>query len=232
MSFWSGETLREKLRNLVVPYSDDAVDCAAYTLRIGSEIYVSPDNEIASPSRHTKKKLEECEGFTIPSGHFAFLITHESVMIPDDAIAFISIKARQKFGGLVNISGFHVDPGYEGKLLFSVFNAGPRPLHLKQGQPLFLIWYADLDQPTREKKTDVGFDGVDPSLINGISGEILSMQSLSQKQQELNLENARLSAGQKYIWAIVIFNVTVIASAMIWLIRTGYNIFLHQILDM
>ena len=51
--------------------------------------------------------------FTIPPGQFAFLLTEEVVSVPPDALAFISIRAKTKFRGLVNVSGFHVDPGYQ-----------------------------------------------------------------------------------------------------------------------
>lgn len=195
MPFWSGETLKARLPGLIEPFDSNAVDCAAYTLRIGHEIYVSPDREVSNPARHSKQRLADGQGFTIPPGQFAFLCTAERVKVPDVALAFISIKARSKFSGLINISGFHVDPGYEGTLLFSVLNAGPKPLHLQQGQPLFLIWYADLDHATEMKKqpTD-GFDGIDPDLINRISGEILSLQSLSDKQRALEQDiNAMIS---------------------------------------
>lgn len=186
MAFWSGETLAQKLPTLVNPFAPTAIDCAAYTLHVGAEVYVSPDKDIAAPSRHTKQRLNAQDGFTIPPGQFAFLTTQETVEVPDDAIAFISIKARLKFSGLVNISGFHVDPGYKGNLVFSVLNAGPKPLHLTEGQPLFLIWYADLDRQTREKKKPGdGLSGITPAMINGISGEILSLQSLSDKQRAL-----------------------------------------------
>lgn len=186
MAFWSGETLALKLPTLVDPFAPAAIDCAAYTLHVGEEVYVSPDKSIASPSRHTKQRLNAQDGFTIPPGQFAFLTTQETVEVPDDAIAFISIKARLKFSGLVNISGFHVDPGYKGNLVFSVLNAGPKPLHLTEGQPLFLIWYADLDRQTHEKKKPGdGLSGITPAMINGISGEILSLQSLSDKQRDL-----------------------------------------------
>lgn len=186
MAFWSGETLREKLPELIAPFEAHSIDCAAYTLHVGSEIYISPDRKISDPTRHSKKKLAPGEAFTIPPGQFGFLTTAECVTIPSNALAFISIKARLKFGGLINISGFHVDPGYRGELLFSVLNAGPKPLHLQQGQPLFLIWYADLDRTTAEKKKGLGFKGIDPALINGISGEILSLQSLSDAQRDLD----------------------------------------------
>ena len=186
MAFWSGEKLEEELEGLITPFDKTAIDCAAYTLRVGDEIYVSPDKAVDNPSRHTKLKLKPSEGFTIPPGQFAFLTTQEKIEVPDTAIAFISIRARLKFRGLVNISGFHVDPGYKGELVFSVLNAGPTPLHLQQGQKLFLIWYSDLDRQTQHKKRpDEGFDGIDTRLINGISGEILSLQSLSDKQRAL-----------------------------------------------
>lgn len=201
MPFWSGETLEERLPELMEPFDSGAIDCAAYTLRVGHQIYISPDREIAAPSRHTKQTLTTGQGFTIPPGQFGFLSTVERIKVPDNALAFISIKARQKFSGLINISGFHVDPGYEGTLLFSVMNAGPKPLHLEQGQPLFLIWYADLDRVTEWKKQpEDGFTGIEPDQINKISGEILSLQSLSDKQRALEKDiDRRLQAQESKV---------------------------------
>ena len=42
MSIWSGATLSEELPRLVTPFNAKQIDCAAYTLRVGEEIYVSP----------------------------------------------------------------------------------------------------------------------------------------------------------------------------------------------
>lgn len=191
MAFWSAETLSHKLPNLIDPYDPNAIDCAAYTLHVGDEVYVSPDQEIKSPNRHTKQRLGDGECFTIPPGQFAFLVTKENVSVPNDALAFLSMKARTKFSGLINISGFHVDPGYRGKLLFSVLNVGPKPLHMQAGQPLFLIWYANLDGATKNIRQRQGFSEIEPELINHISGEILSLQSLSDRQSELDKELIR-----------------------------------------
>lgn len=135
--FWSGETLHERLMQLIDPFTPDRVDCAAYTLSIGDEIYVSPNEQASDPTTVTVRKLEPGDAFTIPPGQFAFLLTEEVVSVPADALAFISIRAKSKFRGLVNVSGFHVDPGYQGQLTFAVFNAGPVPIHLKRGQPIF-----------------------------------------------------------------------------------------------
>lgn len=217
MSFWSAETLAKKLPELklIAPYDQNAIDCAAYTLHMGREVYVTP-NHGGDNDGHTKRNLVESECFTIPPGQFAFLSTKETVAVPDDAIAFLSIKARTKFRGLINISGFHVDPGYRGTLLFSVLNAGPKPLHLQRGDALFLIWYADLDGRTENKKREQGFCGIDTTLLNGISGEILSLQSLLAKQRELEKDLAEQKRASNIVLAVLTVPVVTLFLAWLW----------------
>ena len=185
-AFWSGETLGQRLPSLIEPYSPDRIDCAAYTLAIGPEVYVSPSDQAIDSTSVTVRKLSDTEAFTVPPGQFAFLISEESVTVPDDALAFISIRARTKFRGLVNVSGFHVDPGFHGQLTFAVFNAGPVPIHLKRGQPVFLIWYANLDRRTTHKKSHPPLIGLDSDLISGISGELQSFASLAKKIKDVD----------------------------------------------
>lgn len=72
-----------------------------------------------------------------PPGQFAFILAEETVRVPPSAMAFISMRATFKMKGLVNVSGFHVDPGWNGPLIFAVHNAGPGPVHLQRGLPLF-----------------------------------------------------------------------------------------------
>jgi dCTP deaminase len=184
--FWSGETLRERLAPLIEPFVPERVDCAAYTLAVGPEVYVSPNDQTADPTTVTVRKLAPGDAFTIPPGQFAFLLTEEIVTVPADALAFISIRAKTKFRGLVNVSGFHVDPGYRGQLTFAVFNAGPVPIHLKRGQPIFLIWYASLDRETAIKKDGALHMGIDPELITGIAGELQSFAGLSKKMKDVD----------------------------------------------
>ncbi|MDB5415372.1 MAG: Deoxycytidine triphosphate deaminase [Rubritepida sp.] len=180
-TFWSGETLGERLKTLIDPFAPERVDCAAYTLAIGSEVYISPNDQSADPTTVTIRKLSDGEAFTVPPGQFAFLLSEEVVSVPPDALAFISIRAKIKFRGLVNVSGFHVDPGYRGQLTFAVFNAGPVPVHLKRGQPIFLIWYANLDCETALKKSGPIQRGIDPELVTAVAGELQSFASLSRK---------------------------------------------------
>jgi dCTP deaminase len=181
--FWGGERLKAELGALISDFESSRVDRAAYRLRVGPEVYVSPTGEPDDPRNKPKTKLDAGQGFTIPAGQFGFILTEERVTVPMNAIAFISIRAGYKFRGLVNVSGFHVDPNYEGRLIFAVFNAGPGPVHLSRGEPCFLIWYADLDQPSDLKKRE-GYDTIPSGLTGPIAGGLQSFAGLLSKINE------------------------------------------------
>ncbi|WP_418068197.1 dCTP deaminase domain-containing protein [Rhizobium laguerreae] len=127
-----------------------------------------------------EKTSRSWRAFPDSAGQFALLITEESVSVPEDALAFISIRATYKFQGLVNVSGFHVDPGFRGRLIFSVFNAGPSSVHLARGEDCFHIWFADLrdHKPMGEK---VGYDVIPPALVKHIADGIQSLSGLDTK---------------------------------------------------
>lgn len=162
MAFWSGNKLTAAIpaKKIVEPFYPKQVDCSAYTLTLGGEYFITPDHSV-SVWENTTKVLSESKRFdqtvpaakrvmggplNIPAGQFAFLMTEEALNIPSNVMGFISLKSSAKWRGLINVSGFHVDPGFKGKLIYSVYNAGPSPIQLKRGQDLFLLWLADLDR--------------------------------------------------------------------------------------
>lgn len=196
--FWTGEKIHEKRDELFQPSRADAVECAAYVLRMGPEVYVSPDDQTANAKDLTVRQLGEDERFRIPPGQFAFLLTEEIVTVPKSTVAFISMKAKVKWKGLINVSGFHADPGFKGRLIFAVFNAGPVVIHLRRGDDLFLIWFADLIGETLETYKKPPQLNIPSDLINGISGELQSLPGLSTRIRELETDlHARVHAIEK-----------------------------------
>ena len=181
MTFWSGEKLAERLPDLIAPFDEASIDCASYRLRVGSESYVTPPGGENCINSNTKQQLAPRAPILIPPGQFGFLVTEEEVRIPTDTLGFISIRAKLKSRGLVNVSGFHVDPGYNGRIIFAVFNAGPAPIHLARGDDCFLIWFADLDRPSEYVKKGSGFVDIPSELINPIAGEVQSFAGLLEK---------------------------------------------------
>ena len=190
MAFWSGPTIQQRLSTVIESPDPECVDGAAYMLKVGSEYYVTPTDKSTDPKSRTLQTLGAREAFAIPPGQFAYVMTEEIVTIPTNVLAFISIRARVKWKGLVNVSGFHVDPGYRGRLTFSVFNAGPAPIHLRQNDPTFLIWFADRDQDAREfaKHATAPITHMDVTVLNHVAGELHSLEGLAEKLRTTDRE--------------------------------------------
>ena len=220
MPFWSGETLSAN-QHVISDFSPDRIDCNSYTLRMGNCYYRTADRETAQEPKKTL--LSANEAFTIPAGQFGYLLTKEVVRVPKDCMAFISMRTGIKLRGLINVSGFHVDPGYEGKLIYAVYNASSSPIQLCENDPTFKIWFASMD---RESGPDYTFKqravyDISNELIHGMSKEILSLQSIAEKIR--NLEPA--IDNLMFIWRAIIIGVVVatVAAALALLNRQPLN---------
>ncbi len=127
---------------------------SSYDLRLGAEVYV-----VGEGAPHVL--TEEEPYLTLPPGQFAILTSFETIALPASLMAFISVRSQYKFQGLVNISGFHVDPSFSGTLRFAVQNVGPSDVHLKFREPTFTIFFAKLTSddigPTRESEPGVHY---------------------------------------------------------------------------
>ena len=197
MAFWSSDTWRSIEPKPVVPFQESQLELANYLLSVGDEIYVSEEK-----NKGTIRQLKPEESFTIDPGQFAFLLTEEKVALPPKTIGFISIRASIKFLGLVNISGFHVDPGYSGKLIFSVFNAGPTRIHLKRGDAIFMFWLADLDSNAHveEKKS---YLQIPAEMVTKVSGNFTTAYQVQKQVEELRGEVTDLKTFRLYAMVII-----------------------------
>ncbi|NJR48207.1 MAG: deoxycytidine triphosphate deaminase [Leptolyngbyaceae cyanobacterium CSU_1_3] len=213
MSFWSSQTLKSRLPDLIEPFDSNRIESAAYELCLGEEVYISPLPD--TPQRDRKKIfLKERETVSIPPGQFAFLITLEKISVPENAIAFISIKFGAKAKGLINVSGFHVDPGYKGRLVFAVYNAGPLNFQMQYGERLFSMWFADLDGSDERVRKKNGFDSILPSIING-PDSVSSLPSLIKRLDDMDKKVESYSTKQAFFWAILFAVTLAIAKPLI-----------------
>jgi dCTP deaminase len=200
MAFWSGETIRARNQStpsIIDPFDEKWIDCNAYTLHMGNEIFVTPHRKMRNRYEKLKYLLREGDSFHIPPGQFAFLLTKEYLNMPSNTMAFISLRSRIKYKGLINVSGFHVDPGFHGHLVYAVYNAGPTNIVIDQGESLFLIWFAGLDNPEttfnredRDEQIHIGSD-----IIQHVPGHILSLQSITGKIENIERNMYRIIYG-------------------------------------
>lgn len=203
--FWSTEKLRQRVSSekIVQPYFENKAQRSNYTLSLGDEAFVSPTSEPNNQSREQTLNLENENSLVIPPGQFGFLLTREIVKIPEDTIAFISMRARYKYKGLVNVSGFHVDPGFHGRLIFAVFNAGPSRVRLKRWDECFHIWFSDLDQPNSEGVKLGSFD-IPSDTIGGLGIQLNSLNSLREEVEIVKADHRKLQHTLELFKGIVI----------------------------
>jgi len=102
--------------------------------------------------------------------------------MPDGLLGFITVRFQYKSKGLVNISGFHVDPGFEGRLVFSVYNAGPATVTLRRGERVFSIFFAELHPETTYKGDYNRQTQIPLAIVETFAGaRVPSLQALENK---------------------------------------------------
>lgn len=175
MGFLTSESIRANFSKLIIDGNEANIKHCAYEMQLGDEYVIS------GSYLKTKRVLSIGGQFVIPPGRFALVTTKETINIPGDLLGFLSIKATYKLSGLINVSGFHVDPGFKGKLKFSLYNAGNKDVVLTRDQKLFSIWFARLEKKTRDlyvgsHQGQVAINSHDVQRMLGIKDEFSSIK--------------------------------------------------------
>jgi len=152
-------------------------------LTLGDEVYLTSEKaprKLSDPSGMYEAKSPY---FTIEPGEFATLVTKEFVYLPDNIMGLISIRNRYKQLGLISVSGFHVDPGFRGRLSLTAYNAGPQDILLKRGERLFMLAF---DKVTRKVRPYWGTQwGLQTSTIASLKGSSVSPRNLDERLRRL-----------------------------------------------
>ncbi|MFH1953935.1 MAG: hypothetical protein ABIL06_20250 [Pseudomonadota bacterium] len=150
---------------------------SSYEMRLGKEVFLCGEKRLI---RLGKERFD----VAIKPGDFAILLTYEEVIIPPRLMGFITIRNKYKTMGLINISGFHVDPGFKGSLTFSVYNAGPGEIILRYKEPIFIIFFALLTTECK-KPYPKEQDHIPGDAMNKLTGKPVSPSDLETRVQHL-----------------------------------------------
>jgi dCTP deaminase len=237
MSFWSSQRIEAEQGKtpIVEPFNADRIQQGAYELSLSDDALITPDKESCfqqaidlmrpsferSPEDGSLRRVNPM-ALTIPPGQFALVYTKEKVTIPANIICFISVKAKIKLKGLVNVSGFHVDPGYSGRLKFSLYNAGNKPICLTFGEPCFLIWFATLDAATRDPYDNKHYH----SKQNGITAE--DREQMSEASTSPAALDQRLKHLEQRINIFMAFTAAVMVAVFIPILIGVINILMQR----
>ncbi len=154
---------------------------ASYDLRLGSESYVVGADV---PVKLSKDKQEY---LVIAPGQFALLTTHEIVDMPRELLGFITLKNGFKMQGLINVSGFHVDPTFKGRLVFAVNNIGPSDIRLRYCEPTFTIFFSKVEGDVGAARPPVKED-LPLNYIQLLGGSSLTLSKVQKDLEDLKFK--------------------------------------------
>jgi dUTPase len=76
------------------------------------------------------------ENSVIKPGEIAFVMTEESLELPNDMYCQLSTKRKLSLHGIVILGGLIIDPNYKGKLIFGLYNLSSSNYPLLPGRKL------------------------------------------------------------------------------------------------
>ena len=120
------------------------------------------------------------------------------------------------------MSGFHVDPGFKGKLKFGVYNAGANKVTIDADTPIFSIWFCKFLEETKDGYNGhwVGTEAITAEDVTKLQGEV---SSPGQLRIELNQIRSKITNLNYVLTAIATLLISVTALTIITLLRTWIN---------
>jgi dCTP deaminase len=132
-------------------FDDKSLQATSYDCRIGERAIVG------GHSNETDLKRDR---LVIEPGSYAGVISLEKVKLPSNVFAQIGSKRKFSYDGLILLTGSVIDPGYEGYLLFGLYNASTKKVVLPIRTKICNVVFHRLSKEVKAVPPD-------PYLLNG-----------------------------------------------------------------
>jgi dCTP deaminase len=134
-------------------FSQSCLEASSYDIRVGAKGIIG--GEGSEIDLATEKSME------IPPGAYAAIISFEKMNFPRKISARLGSKRALSYEGIILLTGSIVDPGYEGHLLFGLYNASQKKVHIRFGRKICNIVFEKLAiEPEKEVSPE-------PNLLHG-----------------------------------------------------------------
>jgi len=144
-------TMVQNQRLIIDGFDKGCLQSTSYDFRIGKKAVVGGQgNELDLEDRP----------LVIDPGSYAGLISLEKVKLPNNVYAQIGSKRKFSYDGLILLTGSIIDPGYEGYLLFGLYNASTKKVVLPKSTKLCNVIFHRLPKEVKPVSPD-------PYLLDG-----------------------------------------------------------------
>jgi dCTP deaminase len=185
-------TMCQNQRLIVDGFDPGSLQTTSYDFRIGAKAIVGGSgNEI-----DLKK-----DRLVIEPGSYAGIISLEKVKLPNNVFAQIGSKRKFSYDGLILLTGSIIDPGYEGHLLFGLYNASTKKVVLPIRTKICNVVFTRLPKDVKPVSADpyllegnfppdflTKMANVEVLPWNKISEEVRRIQELSQAVIDLKIQ--------------------------------------------
>ena len=134
-------------------FEPTALESCSYDIRVGDWGVVGGSGQ---------ERDLTVEGLDLPPGGYAGLVSWEKFKLPLDIFARLGAKRSYSYDGIILLTGSLVDPGYEGHLLFGVYNASQKKHVFRRAAKICGVVFERLPKAVEQKKVQT-----DPDLLQG-----------------------------------------------------------------
>lgn len=133
-------------------FSQSSLEASSYDISVGMKGIVGGEGNEIDLSK---------DPMVLGPGAYGGIISLERLKLPDDVYARIGSKRALSYEGVILLTGTMVDPGYDGHLLFGLYNASQRRVVIRIRRKICNIVFERLSHPPKKTATS------DPSLQSG-----------------------------------------------------------------
>ena len=139
-----------------------------YDLRISDRLL---SGDYSSGVTISQLEYKEQKQLHVEPGELVFLLTKEIIDLPENMIAMITFKRKMNHEGVLVLGGSVVDPLYNGRLLFGLYNFASEPFPIKPGKKITSIMFYQLSTNELDKfiKPEVRIDEFPDELLRNMA---------------------------------------------------------------
>jgi len=140
------------------------------------------------------------EEYVLEPGKTALVETYETLNLPSDISGIGFPPSRVSVTGILMTNPGHVDPGFEGKLSFTIINMGKKPFLLKRRRMIFSVAFFKLEgavhqdfKARRENDTDrvrKNKGNVRQRNIDALTRDFMNVENRIKKASDLEFKRA------------------------------------------
>ena len=135
-------------KKLVTPWKDERIEPSSYDLTFDGQYYYYQKSDGVAPRVQIVKDDEDLQ---IPADAICFVMTKETVTMPNNIAGQISLKLGLILKGVMLSNHPPIDPGYSGKIVGMLHNLSDRPVSIPKGSHILSIVFHQLSTSLEPK---------------------------------------------------------------------------------